>query len=184
MKQNELLLLQDLDPVVLELLLDLLQDLDLVVPELPPELLQDLELVVPELLPELQLIMIANVMAAVVETKSCGARSDGSCHKLDVDPKGGATTKCALSQPKFSYVGCFMNNGIDRVSEHEDTELDITDCYKMAHGKGFRYFGLENPQGFETRGKAECLGLASMPSMKKTDDADCAAETDDTGNRL
>ena len=31
---------------------------------------------------------------AVIETKSCGSRSDGSCHKLDTDPKSGAVTKC------------------------------------------------------------------------------------------
>jgi len=114
----------------------------------------------------------------IVEPRS----SDDEFFCLPTDP--GFQTSCfdkIVICRDVVYLGCYKNEiGANRLDAH-DTDVSFGYCSAKAAGG---LFGLEYPQGFHTRGHAECLQLSSLPNQERVPDAECEAERDDFNRRL
>ena len=121
----------------------------------------------------------------------------GGC-EAQVEHLNALLSVCAGSS--HEYVGCYKNEfGSQRRDSHMigvrgDT---VPWCGDTAKAAGRTFFGMANPQGAATPGRASCLSMASVPTQEKVPDAECEADgeiafefeaasagTDANGNRL
>ena len=83
----------------------------------------------------------------------------------------------------FSFAGCFVNKGADRVDGHA-VDHTYANCATKASAGAKTVFGMEYPQGYDTPGNAQCLVLGALPSMVKVADSECEGEGLFKGKRL
>jgi len=85
------------------------------------------------------------------------------------------------------YIGCFKNHGNCRMTGHVSPK-SVGECVATAKGENRYFFGMEWPQGYDAKGKAQCLTI-SVPKIvsqncTQVNDSECTKEIDAAGNRL
>ena len=84
----------------------------------------------------------------------------------------------------IQYLGCFKNEGKDRVNGHLP-QKSWAECDAIAVETGVTTFGLEYPTGAKVVGESYCLMMDGAPTMKRAADKDCEDEgLDSGGHRL
>jgi len=118
-----------------------------------------------------------------VASEACVSEVQKSpCNDGNFSPFDGSYTYETCKVSDLRYEGCYINDGDDRVIDHEgsDSTKTIEECKALASG-GF--FGMEYPLG-SAANMAQCLPLNALPSMVQTSDEECEDAFDSEGRRL